>query len=155
MIQKLSDLRSRFWSVHGRQQIRRVLLKCVKCKRLGGRHYSVPSTTRLPEFCLEENFAFRNVSVGFADSLFIKTGISDHCSAEKVYIPLFTCRSSRAVHMELVPDLIGGIFIKCFILLISRRGIPKLIVSDNAKTFKSASKLLSPLFDLVEVQKFL
>ena len=35
------------------------------------------------------------------------------------------------------------------------RGIPKLIISDNAKTFKSASKSLSALFDLVEVQKFL
>ena len=57
--------------------------------------------------------------------------------------------------MELVPDLVAGTFIRCFKCFISRRGIPKLIVSDNAKTFNSASKSLSALFDLVEEQKFL
>ena len=152
--QKLSELRSRFWLVRGHQQIRRALSKCVICKHFEGMHYSVPSTAPLPEFRLE-NFAFTNVGVDFAGPLFIRTGTKDHCSTEKVYIALFTCGSSRAVHMELVPDLVAGTFIRCFKRFISRRGIPKLIVSDNAKTFKSASKSLSALFDLVEVQKFL
>ena len=49
----------------------------------------------------------------------------------------------------------AGTFIRCFKRFISGRGIPKLIVLNNAKTFKSASKSLSALFDLVEVQKFL
>ena len=44
----------------------------------------------------------------FAGPLFIKTGTRNHSSTEKVYIALFTCGSSRAVHMELVPHLIGG-----------------------------------------------
>ena len=113
--------------------------------------YLVPSTAPLLEFhlVLEENFAFTNVGVDFAGPLFIRTGTKDHCSTEKVYIALFTCGSCRAVHMELVSDLIVGTFIRCFKCFISQRGIPKLIVSNNAKTFKSA------LFDLVEVQKFL
>ena len=125
------------------------------CKHFEGTHYSVPSTAPLPEFRLEENFAFTNVGVDFAGPLFIRTGTKDHCSTEKVYIALFTCGSSRAVHMELVPDLIAGTFIRCFKRFISQRGIPKLIVLDNAKTLKSASKSLLALFDLVEVQTFL
>ena len=153
--QTLSELRSRFWLVCGRQQIRRESLKCVICKRFEGMHYLVPSTAPLPESRLEENSAFTNVGVDFAGPLFIRTGTKDHCFTKKVYIALFTCGSSRAVHMELVPDLIAGTFIRCFKCFISRRGIPKLIVSDDAKTFKSASKSLSALFDLVEVQKFL
>ena len=124
-------------------------------KHFEGMHYSVPSTAPLPEFRLEKNFAFRNVGVDFAGPLFNRTGAKDHCSTDKVYIALFTCESSRAVHMELVPDLIAWMFIRCLKRLISQRGIPKLIVSDNAKTFKSASKSLSALFDLVEVQEFL
>ena len=134
--QTLSELRSRFWLVRGHQQIRRASLKCVICKRFEGRHYSVPSTAPLPEFRLEENFAFTNVGVRFAGPLFIKTATRDHCFTEKVYIALFTCGSSRAVHMELVPDLIAGTFISCFKRFISRREIPKLIFRDNAKTFK-------------------
>ena len=125
------------------------------CKCFEYIHYSVLSTGPLPEFRVEENFAFTNVGVDFAGPLFIRTGTRDHCSTEKVYIALFTCGSSRAVHMGLIPDLIAGTFIRCFKRFISRRGIPKLIVSDNAKAFKSASKSLSALFDLVEVQKYL
>ena len=53
--------------------------------------------------------------------------------------------------MELVSDLIEGAFNRSFKLFSSRRGIPKLIVSDIAKTFKSVSKSLSALFDLAEV----
>ena len=106
--QTLSELRSRFWLVRGRQQIRRALSKCVICKHFEGMHYSVPSTAPLPEFRLEENFAFTSVGVDFAGPLFLRTGTKDYCSTEKVYIALFTCGSSRAVHMEFVPDLVAG-----------------------------------------------
>ena len=36
----------------------------------------------------------------------------------------------------------------------SRRGVPKLMVSDNAKTFKSAENKLPALFDVKEVQDY-
>ena len=121
--QTLSELRSRFWLVRGRQQIRQAVSKCVICKHFEGMHYSVPSTAPLPEFRLEENFAFTNVGVDFAGPLFIRTGKKDYCSADQVYIALFTCGSSRAVYMELVPDLIAGTFIRYFKRFISRRGI--------------------------------
>ena len=42
--------------------------------------------------------------------------------------------------------------LRCFI---SRRGCPQHIVSDNAKTFKGANKLLQNLFKDQEVKKFL
>ena len=47
----------------------------------------------------------------------------------------FTCTSTRAVHLELVPDLHATSFIRALKRFISRRGIPTLIVSDNGKTF--------------------
>ena len=53
--QTLSELRSGFWLVHGRQQIRRALLKCVICKHFEGIYYSVPSTAPLPEFRLSSS----------------------------------------------------------------------------------------------------
>ena len=74
---------------------------------------------------------------------------------EKVYIALFTCGSSRAVHLDVVPDLSAETFIRSFKRFICRRGIPRLIVSDNAKTFKTAARFLSSIFELPEVQSFL
>ena len=56
----------------------------------------------------------------------------------KSYIALYTCASTRAVHLELVPNLIAHAFMVSFLRFTSRRGAPKLMLSDNAKTFKSA-----------------
>ena len=74
---------------------------------------------------------------------------------EKVYIALFTCGSSRAVHLDVVPHLSAETFIRSFKRFIFRRGIPRLVVSDNAKTFKTAARFLSSIFELREVQNFL
>ena len=55
----------------------------------------------------------------------------------KAHICLFTCATSRAIHLELVPNLEGPTFIRAMRRFIGRRGFPKLLVSDNAKTFTS------------------
>ena len=73
---------------------------------------------------------------------------------EKVYI-VFYCGSSRAVHVDVVPDLSTETLIRSFKRFICRRGIPKLIVLDNTQVFKTAAKFLSSLFELPEVQSFL
>ena len=59
----------------------------------------------------------------------------------KAYI-LFSCSLSRAVHLQLTPNLTANEFIKCFKRLIARRGRPKTVYSDNAKIFQAAAKWL-------------
>ena len=55
--------------------------------------------------------------------------------------------------MKLVPDLITtDAFIRALRRFIGRRGTPSLIVSDNAKNFTSACRVLSALFKNMEVQ---
>ena len=61
----------------------------------------------------------------------------------KCYIALFTCASTRAVHLELAPDLTAKSFLRVLKRFFGRRGIPNLFISDNGKTFKDS-----------EVQKF-
>ena len=55
----------------------------------------------------------------------------------KAYISLYTCASSRAIHLDLVPELSSEAFLRSFKRLVGRRGIPTEVLSDNAKTFKS------------------
>ena len=47
------------------------------------------------------------------------------------------------MHIELVSNLTTTEFIKSFKRLISRRGKPKIVCSDDAKTFKAKSKWLA------------
>ena len=56
----------------------------------------------------------------------------------KAYILLFTCTTTRAVHLELTPDLCSSACVRGLRRFIARRGTPQKIISDNAKTFKSA-----------------
>ena len=70
-------------------------------------------------------------------------------------LALFTCGSTRAVHLEVIPNLSPKTFIRSFKRFTCRRGIPRLVVSDNAKTFKTAARVLSSLFKLPEVQRYL
>ena len=151
----LTELRSRFWVTRGRQTVRKVISKCVNCKKTEGKHYAVPPTAPLPQFRVEENPAFTNTGIDFAGPLFVRSGENEEQSnMQKVYLALFTCESTRAVHLEVVPNLSTETFIRSFKRFICRRGIPKL-VSDNAKTFKTAARVLSSVFELPEVQRYL
>ena len=50
---------------------------------------------------------------------------------------IFTCCCTRAVHIELTPDLSVKSFILAFKRFILRCGIPENIIIDNFKTFKA------------------
>ena len=51
-------------------------------------------------------------------------------------------------------DLSVETFIRCLRRFTSRRGVPELIISDNAKTFKAAKKLLNQVFNHPSVRRF-
>ena len=103
-------------------------------------------------FRVKGDFAFSFTGIDFACPLFVKNRKSD---MTKVYISLFTCANSRAIHLKLVSDLTADTFLHCFCRFVSRRGIPSLIVTDNAKTFHNAAKRLVALFELQEVVEFM
>ena len=148
----LAELRSGFWVTKGRQAVKKVIRKCVTCKRIQGQSYEVPKASQLPEFRVKEKHAFSSVGIDFARPLYVKlTSVQN----KKVYLALFTCGVSRALHLELVPDLSTETFLRCFKRFVCRRGVPSLVVTDNAKTFKAASKRLLAIFKSQEIQAFL
>ena len=58
---------------------------------------------------------------------------------------LFTCASTRAVHLKLCTDQSAPTFKYSLKELVARRGVPGLMVSDNAKTFKHTAEWLKTL----------
>ena len=102
---------------------------------------------------MTESPPFAYSGVDFAGPLYIKQ--DDGSESAKVWIALFTCCVTRAVHLELVPDLTAKTFLRSFKRYTARRGIPIQVISDNAKTFTSAAQTLEKLFDNQEVQQYL
>ena len=90
---------------------------------------------------MKEAPAFSCIGLDYVGPLFVKSTSEEE---RKIWICLFTCCSTRAVHFEVVPSMTSEAF------------LPSLVVSDNAKTFKSAQckELEKITNDLSVVQYF-
>lgn len=95
-----------------------------------------PVSPPLPSFRVNMDFAFTSVGVDYAGPLYVRDIYSDSELMNSSYIALFTCASSRALHLELTPDISAEAFIRAFKRFIGRRGFPNFVISDNGKTFK-------------------
>ena len=87
----------------------------------------------------------------FAGPLYVKKSVVSEGS--KVWLCLYTCCVTRAVHLDLVPDMTATTFIRSFKRFTARRGIPAKMVSDNSKAFKAASRIIQSVFDDPEVRR--
>ncbi|MCP4480546.1 MAG: hypothetical protein GY818_20870, partial [Planctomycetaceae bacterium] len=64
------SLRQRFWVPSARSTTRRLLNKCVRCKKVTGRHYLLPASPELPKFRLDTTIRpFSNVGIDFTGHL--------------------------------------------------------------------------------------
>ena len=151
----LTEVRTRYWITKGRQTVKKELHNCAKCRRFQGQHYPIPSSPDLPEFRVQEEHAFSSVGVDFAGPLYAKSDCDCQPEMAKAWITLFTCSTSHAVHLELVPGMDTDTFLRCLKRFVGRRGIPRLIVSDNAKTFEKAERELTAIFDSPLIQDYL
>ena len=128
----LTELRSKFWLERGRNFVRKLIFNCVTCKKQDGRPYKSLNPPPLPEFRVREAPPFTYVGFDYVGPLYVKyTSKLD----EKAWVCLITCCVSRAVHLEVVPNMTVQAFLRCFRRFTARRSTPLLVVSDNTKTF--------------------
>ena len=138
----LSTLRQKIWLTQGRREVKRVIRRCVACQkqRVGP---CAQKMGPLPEERVSCSPAFAYVGTDFAGPLYVKEG----STIQKVYVCLFTCASSRMIHLELTHSLTTDEFLQAFSRMTSRRGLCHTVWSDNAKTFRAASKEIQKLYD--------
>lgn len=151
----LTQIRSQYWIVGGRNLVRLIIHSCVTCRQHEGKPYRTPPPLPLPSFRVNEAPPFSYTGVDYAGPLFVRTqGIADGNSF-KVWICLFTCCITRAVHLELVLDMSALTFIRCLKRFTVRRGLPRKFISDNGKAFKVAARTLSDMVKQPEFTKYL
>jgi len=147
----LVELREKFWIIKGRQLVKSVIGRCFICKVYNARK-GAEVFAPLPRDRIMESTPFDVIGIDFAGPVYIKS----HGATEKSYICLFTCAVTRAIHLELVRNMNTESFILALKRFIGRRGAPRVIYSDNAKTFKRADKYLQELYSKknLELQSF-
>ena len=66
-------MKARFWVLRGRANVRKLVHKCVICRRLEGQAYASPQMPPLPTFRVTEEAPFSYTGIDFAGPLFVKS----------------------------------------------------------------------------------
>ncbi|XP_046145779.1 uncharacterized protein LOC123989147 [Osmia bicornis bicornis] len=149
----LYTIRHRFWLLDGKNQVRKIVRRCVRCIRFR------PSPMQrkmgnLPKPRVEEAAAFTHTGVDFFGPLFIKEKKYRNRNRVKAYGCVFVCMTVKAVHIEIVSDLTTEGFLGAFRRFIGRRAIPAHVYSDNGTNFVGANNQLRELYALFDSDKF-
>ena len=136
----LSSLRETVWIVKGRSAVRRVNGRCMTCQRQRKACPGKQFMANLPEVrIVPEKPPFTYVGVDYFGPLEVKQGRS----RVKRYGCLFTCLTTRAVHIEIAHSLDTDSMINALRRFISIRGYPEKIRSDQGSNFTKADKELN------------
>ena len=142
-------VREQFWIPQLRQMVKAVCFKCNGCKKHRAKGMPSRGVAALPSSRAEFCEPFATTGVDFAGHKANKKQIKKAC------IVLFTCSSTRAVHITLCKDMTTEEFKKTLKWFVARRGKPHLMVSDNAKTFAATKKWLESLQNSEEINGYL
>ena len=130
----LAEIRQRYWILGAGVVVRSMLKRCVNCRKYQAR-LGKQKMADLPSFRLEATEpAFTNVGVDYFGPFDIKCGRS----TRKRYGVVFTCMTTRAIHIEVAHSLDTSSCIDAIRRMISRRGPIKKLVSDNGTNLVGA-----------------
>ena len=145
----LYSVRELFRPLDGRNITRIIIHKCVRWFRAKPRGVDYLMGD-LSQERVTYSRPFLNGGVEYCSPLFIKEKRFRNRNKIKVYVAVFVCMGTKAVHLELVSDLTTAAFIACLKKLFSGRGISKTIYSDNATNFVGASREFVELYNSVK-----
>ena len=135
-----------------RRLTRKIVKSCHGYQRFRVQAYTSPPPGNLPRDRTEGQTPFEVIGVDFAGPLRYQKKLK---TEGKAYNLLYACSLTRAVYVDLVPNLETTEFIRSFKCFIARRGRPRRIYSDNAKTFVSGSKWIEQVMKDEKISGFL
>lgn len=134
------------------------MIKWIIGKCVIRRKYAAKSDDQLiaqhPADRITQSPPFSIIGVHFSGPMFVK---SQERESSKSYIALFTCATTRAVHMELVTSMSTKSFLSAFRCFLSRNSACKIIYYDTVKSFKDDNKkfqYFTKVIDYQELQDF-
>ncbi|VDI06661.1 Hypothetical predicted protein [Mytilus galloprovincialis] len=134
----LAHLRETYWLINAPSAVRKLISKCVVCRRLSApvgeqKMANLPSDRITPD-----EPPFSRVGVDYFGPFEVK---QRRCRIKR-YGAIFTCLSSRAIHLEVAASLDTSSYINVLRRFIARRGQVEKIRSDNGTNFVGAEREL-------------
>lgn len=141
--QMMHYLRQESWITKLRDSLRQSVAKCVVCFRHSQRlRMETQIMADLPADRVTPGKIFWTTGVDYAGPFVVEFIDEDRkpfwqC---KVWVAIFVCLKTRAVHIDMVADLTSIAFLSCYQRFINRRGRCRRMYSDNGTSFVGAEK---------------
>lgn len=126
----LRAIRNRYWVIHARSQVNKMISRCIVCFRAKKRLLT-QKMANLPLFRTVPARPFTFTGCDFAGPFQIKVSESRKATTTKGYVALFICLTTKAVHLEVAGDLSMAEYVMAFENFVARRGTPSEMYTDN------------------------
>ena len=142
----LGAIRNEYWIVNGRNTVKNKIRKRLICCCAKPR---IPDYRNLTVF----ERAFLHTGIDYCGPFYIKERKIRNRSEVKIYVVVFVCFATKAVHIEIVSDLTSETFLACLKRFFARRGKSCDLYSDNATNFQGAQREISENFKFLNSQE--
>ncbi|GFV04577.1 integrase catalytic domain-containing protein [Trichonephila clavipes] len=139
------QIRMQFWPINGKGIAVHDCIACFRQKPTGVDQLM----GNLPSERVTPSAPFLNSGVDFCGPFQIKFKNQRKGIFSKVYVAIFVCLATKAIHLEAVTDLTTEAFIAALKRLCARRGRISTLMSDNATNFKGAAAELNLFIKLI------
>ena len=137
----MAECRKIFWIIGLRKLAKSIGLRCVICRWWRKLPFD-QFMADLPSFRITPGYPFENSSVDYFGPISIRFG---RRGRSKGYGAIFTCMTTRAIHLELATDLTTDVFLMVLRRFISIYGQPRKMRNDNGKNFVGAAAELKKM----------
>ncbi|GBP19149.1 hypothetical protein EVAR_83462_1 [Eumeta japonica] len=146
----MNEIRQRYYITSLRSKLRKIAYECQWC-RINRSLPKMPSAEGdlPPERLRHHQPPFKCTGIDYVGPMSVTIGRRH----EKRYGALFTCLTTRAVHIELAESLSSDSMILALRRFIARRGTPRVMYSDNGTNFVGANKELMNIQEVHEKMK--
>ncbi len=142
-----------YWVVGGHGMVSKMLNSCITCKKLRGRMVT-QHMADLPKDRIEPSPPFTNVGMDVFGPWMITTRKLRGGAAEsKRWGLVFTCLSSRAIHIEVLQSMDVSSFINALRRFFAIRGPATMIRCDCGTNFKGAKTALREALKEMDQEK--
>ena len=135
----MNEIRQKYWIVNLRNSLRTTVTKCILCRTRRAKPV-VPVMGELPSARVAyRQPPFSHTGLDYFGPMLVQIGRR----REKRWGALFTCLTTRAIHIELTNSLSSDSAIMALRRMSARRGQPVAIYSDNGTNFRGADNELT------------
>ena len=134
----LAVARNKFWILQGLQTAKNAIHRCIPCQKA----FKKPEEQRMAPLPVERVSFNAPFQVTGVDMMGPFKTLMNGRAPQKIWVAVFSCFSSRAVHVETVQKMDAASFINAIIRFSSRRPGLKKLVSDNGTNFVGSNAIL-------------